>query len=75
MMKYNPMFKLDPKQTNKFLRLEDRDSLGILDVQEEFSNGWNEVEGEDKLQELCNFWSLKINVVCTAGSVTPRLCT
>lgn len=51
------MLKLEPKQTNKFKQIgRHTGSLGILDVQEEFSNGWNEIESGDKLQELCNFF-------------------
>ena len=57
------MLKLEPKQTNKFQQIKRHiGSLGILDVQEKFSNGWNEIEGGDKLQGRCDFLSLKINV-------------
>ena len=63
------MLKLETKQTNKFQQIgRHAGSLGILDVQEEFSNGWNEIEGGDKLQEICDFFSLKINVL-----YTPRI--
>lgn len=57
-MKYNPVLKSDPKQTNKFLQIGcHMGSLETLDIQDEFSNGWDQMECEHYFQEPYNFCS------------------